>query len=604
MRKATLRQLEVLEREERSYQRKDQSAFETLAFLCWKVLLAYHLGDLEQDEQDPGEAEARALKYDSRYDYLEALFNGGIADINKRFMEAAHRLFGQVNLDFDRSSRRALSQAFVTLVNQLPEPWLQWIESNSQVSRNSRVFTQIGKAALDRVRISDHLHLRLLQREESKVCFWAFRRYSRPRMKVGWWQYEVANELQRFYQRLIKGERPKLVLMAPPQHGKTEQVKDFVAWVAGKNPDLKHIFASYSDDLGVAVNTDLQRIMTSERYVAIFGHRLGESGSRWARNSNVLEYANHCGSFYNTTVGGQITGKGLDIGIVDDPIKGRAEANSKTVREKVWYWFTDDFLTRFSDSAGLLMIMTRWHLDDPVGRLIERFPDAKILRYPAIAEEDEKNRLKGEALFPQHKSVLFLLERKRALTQASWESEYQQNPIVVGGGIFPIEKLTILLMLDRKRVKRSVRYWDKAGTEHGGAFTVGVLMHAMIEGTYVIEHVVRGQWSALEREEKIKFWAKHDRSLIKGSYEIGVEQEPGSGGKESAEATMRMLAGYKVFPDKVTGSKEVRAEPFAAQVQAGNVYLVAGGWHRDFVDELESFPYLACSTTSKSGLLD
>jgi hypothetical protein len=148
MRKATLRQLEVLEREERSYQRKDQSAFETLAFLCWKVLLAYHLGDLEQDEQDPGEAEARALKYETRYDYLEALFNGGIADINKRFMEAAHRLFGQVNLDFDRSSRRALSQAFVTLVNQLPEPWLQWIESNSQVSRNSRVFTQIGKAAL------------------------------------------------------------------------------------------------------------------------------------------------------------------------------------------------------------------------------------------------------------------------------------------------------------------------------------------------------------------------------------------------------------------------------------------------------------------------
>ena len=90
-------------------------------------------------------------------------------------MEAAHHLFGQVNLDFDRSSRRALSQAFVTLVNHLPEPWLQWIESNSQLSRNSRVFTQIGNAALPGVRISDHLHLRLLQREESKVCFWAFR---------------------------------------------------------------------------------------------------------------------------------------------------------------------------------------------------------------------------------------------------------------------------------------------------------------------------------------------------------------------------------------------------------------------------------------------
>ena len=74
-------------------------------------------------------------------------------------------------------------------------------------------------------------------------------------------------------------------------------------------------------------------------------------------------------------------------------------------------------------------------------RLIERFPDAKIFRYPAIAEEDEKNRSKGEALFPEHKSLSFLLERKKAMTQASWESEYQQNPIVVGGGIFPIEKI-------------------------------------------------------------------------------------------------------------------------------------------------------------------
>jgi hypothetical protein len=230
-------------------------------------------------------------------------------------------------------------------------------------------------------------------------------------MKCGWWQHEVADELQRFYRSLINGERPKLVLMAPPQHGKTEQVKDLIAWIAGKRPDLKTIFASYSEELGVTVNIDLQRIMTSKRYLATFGHRLGASGSRLLRNSNVLEYVDHCGSFRNTTIGGQITGQGLDIGIVDDPIKGRVEASSKPSRDRTWDWFTDDFFTRFSDSAGLLMIMTRWHLDDPVGRFIERFPDAKILRYPAIAEEDEKNRSEGEPLFPQHKSLPFLMER-------------------------------------------------------------------------------------------------------------------------------------------------------------------------------------------------
>jgi hypothetical protein len=323
-------------------------------------------------------------------------------------------------------------------------------------------------------------------------------------MECGWWQHEVADELQRFYRSLLNGERPKLALMAPPQHGKTEQVKDFIAWIAGKRPDLKTIFATYSDELGVAVNRGLQRIMTSERYLAIFGHRLAESGLPWLRNVNVLEYVNHRGSFRNTTIEGQITGQGLDVGIVDDPIKGRGEASSKPVRDKTWDWFMDDFFARFSDSAGLLIIMTRWHPDDPVGRFVERFPEAKILRSPAIAEADEKNRRKGEALFPEHKSLSFLIERRKAMSQASWESEYQQNPIIGGGGMFPIEKFKIVPSLNPGDIKRSVRYWDKAGTTDGGAFTAGALMHSMKDGRFVVGDMRRGQWSALEREKVIK----------------------------------------------------------------------------------------------------
>ena len=398
MRKTALRTLELLETEERAGQETHQSSLAATAFLCWKVVFAHYLGDLKPDDEDPGEAGARVLGYDSQYEYMEALFAGEIAEIKKRFKDACRRLFRQLGLDFT-TAHQVFVEAFVRLVDKLPEQWLQWIESNSPVSRNSRVFTQIGKAALGLVRIPEHLLLPHLKRQEAKVCFWAFRRYTRPGMKVSWWQYEVANEFQRFYHRLKKGERPKLALMAPPQHGKTEQVTDFIAWVAGKEPDLKTIFASYSDELSADVNKALQRIMTSERYVSIFGVRLGESGSRWVRNSNTLEYPYHGGSFYNTTVGGQITGKGLDLGLVDDPVKGRAEATSKTVRDKLWQWFTDDFLTRFSDSAGLLMIMTRWHLDDPVGRLIECFPDAKILRYPAIAEEDEKKGARARRYF-------------------------------------------------------------------------------------------------------------------------------------------------------------------------------------------------------------
>jgi predicted phage terminase large subunit-like protein len=136
-----------------------------------------------------------------------------------------------------------------------------------------------------------------------------------------------------------------------------------------------------------------------------------------------------------------------------------------------------------------------------------------------------------------------------------------------------------------------VRYWDKAGTvSDDAAYSCGVLMHKMKDGRFVVEHVVRGRWSALDRENVIKEWARRDREMLKSPYEIGVEQEPGSGGKESAEGTIRMLAGYRCYADKVTGNKMMRADPFAAQVQGGNVRLVAGSWHYAYLDELESFP--------------
>jgi predicted phage terminase large subunit-like protein len=114
-------------------------------------------------------------------------------------------------------------------------------------------------------------------------------------------------------------------------------------------------------------------------------------------------------------------------------------------------------------------------------------------------------------------------------------------------------------------------------------------MHQMYDKSYVISDIKRGQWSALERELTIRATADADSAMYR-NYEIGLEQEPGSGGKESAEATVRNLAGKRVFVDKVTGSKEARAEPFAAQVQGGNVHLVGADWYWDYVSEAETFP--------------
>jgi predicted phage terminase large subunit-like protein len=425
---------------------------------------------------------------------------------------------------------------------------------------------------------------------EARETFVAFRQYMRPESVWNWWTQDVALELQQFYDDMVAGRRPKLALMAPPQHGKTTTAEDFIAWVAGRNPNWKTIYASYSEELGVTRNLNLQRIFMSPRYQHVFGNtRVGLPG--WTCNSESIEYCGHAGSFRNTTVNGQINGLELHLGVLDDPMKGRAEASSPIVRDRTWAWFVDDFCTRFAADSGMLVIGTRWRVDDPIGRFVERFPKVHVLRYPAIAEVKDEFRDVGEALFPQFKPLELLLERKKTQTRAGWESEYQQHPIIVGGGILPIEKLKVVPTWDRSQIMKSVRYVDKAGTEGGdGAYTAMVLMHAMKDKTFVIEHVARGPWGALEREQEIRALAAMDSRNIKGSYEIGVEQEPGSGGKESAEATIRSLAGYRVFADRVTGSKQLRAEPFAAQVQGGNVSLVAGSWVSDFLDEAECFP--------------
>jgi hypothetical protein len=118
----------------------------------------------------------------------------------------------------------------------------------------------------------------------------------------------------------------------------------------------------------------------------------------WQCNTNLIEYAHHAGSFRNTTVLGAVTGLELHLGIIDDPVKGRQEAFSKQIRDRTWGWLTDDFMTRFNKDAGVLITMTRWHIDDVSGRFIDHFPEAKVLRYPAIAEENGEFRQAGEAL--------------------------------------------------------------------------------------------------------------------------------------------------------------------------------------------------------------
>lgn len=444
---------------------------------------------------------------------------------------------------------------------------------------------------------------------QARRSFWAYRQLINPTMKRGWFQRRIARRLQRFRDELIAGTRPMLAIEAPPQHGKSHMIIDFISWCAGHDPDLATIYAAFSDRLTTRANLRMQRLLASKTYRDVFpdGPRLGGGRGPGAalRNSDVIEFEGRSGLFRNTTVRGSVTGEGLGLGVVDDPIKGREAARSETTRNNVWDWFTDDFYTRFSEEAGLLSIMTRWHVDDPLGRMQEMFGDQlEVMSFPALATEDEhdpdtgellrrgpaEGEQYGDALFPEHKSREFIMLRQAAMTRGNFEALYQQSPTVGGGELFPVERIDQLDFTPTPReVRRSVRYWDKAGTRGAGAYTAGVLLFELMDGRFCFGHVFRDQLEYHARETKIREISNRD-AAVWPQYEVYVEQEPGSGGKESAQRTILNLAGLVAHADRPVGDKELRAEPLAVQVQAGNTCIAPGAWCQAFLDELEDFP--------------
>lgn len=429
-----------------------------------------------------------------------------------------------------------------------------------------------------------------LRLRESRESFFAYRKLTNPKLKTGWWQEEVCNQLQRFYDDLIANKRPQLVIQAPPQHGKSDLIVSFISWLAGKSPDLRTIYTSFSERLGVRANLKLQRLYDSAIYQDIFPNTkisgIGAIGADAIRNRELLEYRNCLGYFRNTTVGGSITGEGLDLGVIDDPIKGRKEANSKTVRDGVWDWFTDDFFTRFSENAGLLCILTRWHVDDPIGRLISQNPNIKVLSYPAIATNDEQHRKEGEALFPEHKSLEFLLERKKVMDTTSWLSLYQQSPIVLGGEIIKGEWFKRYSMLPKMEYRKI--YADTAQKKGKQNDYTVFECWGYSDGNAYLMDLVRGKWESPELRKKANdFWHKHAAIKNGELRQFCIEDKASGTGliQDIKNVDKIPVVGIQRNTDKLT-----RVQDALPYIESGFVYLPDNSpFVSDFIAECEAF---------------
>jgi predicted phage terminase large subunit-like protein len=250
---------------------------------------------------------------------------------------------------------------------------------------------------------------------------------------------EILNNLEIFLQDVIAGKRPILIIQAPPQHGKSELAsRKFPAYAFGKNPDFRIAGCSYGADLATSINRDIQKIMLSDEYTRIFqytrlnANRVVTLDNTPLRNSERFDIVGRRGYYVSAGVGGSLTGKSVDIGIIDDPIKNMQEALSETIRDNLVSWYRTVFLTRLSKNSGQLIMATRWTIDDLTGFIIEANKDnerVKILQFPAI---NEANQALHSGLHP----IEQLEEQKRAMDISSWSALYQQEPIIEGGNLF------------------------------------------------------------------------------------------------------------------------------------------------------------------------
>jgi len=321
-------------------------------------------------------------------------------------------------------------------------------------------------------------------------------------------------------------------------------------------------------------------------------------------------------------VGGGITGTGAHLMVVDDPLRGREEAESESQRERVWEWWTSTAYTRLEDGGAVVIIMTRWHPDDLAGRLLAQMasdPMAdqyKVLNLPAIWEKpsipeektfedyhrdmllngvwtdeaDQLGRKEGQALWPIKYSEEDLERIKINVGGHDWLSLYQQSPIQREGAMFKPEWFDIVDKAPDNVVART-RYWDKAGSNNSGDYSAGVLISRAPNGHYYVEDVVREQLSSYRRNQTMKRVIDGDLLRVGPNVQQYHEIEPGSAGEEAARNTVKELEGRAIKADPVGNkSKEVRATALATACEAKLVHLVRGTWNNAFIEELIMFP--------------
>jgi predicted phage terminase large subunit-like protein len=386
--------------------------------------------------------------------------------------------------------------------------------------------------------------------------------------------------------RVFRGECTRLIINIPPRYSKTElAVVNFIAWALGKAPDAEFLHVSYSGDLSKNNSGHVQQVMLHEAYREIFPATgiASDAKHHWKTTAG--------GVMYTAGVGGTLTGFGAgkerpEFGgaiVIDDPHKAD-EARSDTIRGNVIEWFRNTLESRKnSRQTPVILIMQRLHEEDLAGWLLAG-GNGETWEHLSL----EALRPDGSALWEQ-KHTADDLRRMEQASPYTFAGQYQQRPAPAEGGIF---KPGMLQVVDAAPAgAKWVRGWDLASSvpQPGRMepdFTAGALLGRLPDGRFVIGDVVAEQMGPDDRDKLIANTAALDSRAVR----ISIPQDPGQAGKSQVLYLTRQLAGYTVKSSPESGDKVTRAEPFAAQVNVGNVLMVRGAWNGPLMQQMRDFP--------------
>jgi predicted phage terminase large subunit-like protein len=394
-----------------------------------------------------------------------------------------------------------------------------------------------------------------------------------------WRQFQIGNHTRLIADKLQKVEQgiiKRLIIEAPPRHGKTYLVSEnFPAWYMGKHPDHSIIFSSYSQKIANKSGRKVRNQILNQGFAEIFPECALSIDSK-----SKSDFVTTLGGEYKAVgVGGGVTGSGGHLVILDDTLKGRKQADSKVFRDDLKEFYSSSIYTRLYPGAAIIIMQTRWHEDDLIGHVLAEHADENWVRLTLPAINDN-----NEALWPERYPLERLLKIKAVMSAYDWLSLYQQRPSSKEGNIFKKDRF-VFHDQPPEDYDTEIQSWDlsfKEGIDN--SFVVGQVWRKRGPMAYLC-HQFRKQ---IGFNDTVRAFLM-TQELFPFSFGKLVEEK--ANGPAVIESLKNKVPG--IIPVPATSSKESRAAAVSDIQESGCVSLPnpdKNPWVLEFIERCGSFP--------------